>query len=117
MQRKFQQSARGACASLAVLLTVGLIGPAQAAGLSPGTYDPRAPAAQCGDADEGCARIRGHIPATSDFAGGETIGVGPPSFGPAAPLVSGLGAAGRAAADALNRGLFLLQVNHDQTVR
>jgi hypothetical protein len=105
MQRKFQQSARGACASLAVLLTVGLIGPAQAAGLSPGTDDPRAPAAQCSDAGEGCARIRGHIPAASDFAGAETIGGPPASFGPPpAPLDSG-------------RGLFLLQVSHDQTAR
>ncbi len=119
MRRKFEQSARGGFASLVGLLAVGLIGPAQAAGLSPGTDGAtRAPAAQCDDAGEGCARIRGHIPATSDIAGSETISGRPQTFGPPpSPFVSGLGAAGRAAADAVSRGLFFLQVSHDQTAR
>ncbi len=61
--------------------------------------------------DESCARIRGHIPAASEVAGVETIGGRPATLGPPPPppFVAGLGAAGQAAADALNR-LFFLQV-------
>ena len=72
---------------------------------------------QCGQSDEGCTRIRGHIPAASERAGVETIGSRSASFGPPpAPFMSGLGAAGQAAADAVNR-LFFLQVSHDDGAR
>jgi hypothetical protein len=119
MRRRFDLSAKRMSASLSVILTIGLIGPAEAAGLSPATDGlARSPAPQCGESDGGCGRIRGHIPAASNSAGVETIGGGPASLGMAPPpFVSGLGAAGQAAADAINRGLFLLQVSHDESGR
>ena len=117
MQRTLERSAKGASAPLAVLLTIWLIGSAGAAGLSPET-DGVTRAPQCGAAAEGCARIRGHIPATAERAGVETFGVRPAGFGrPPAPFVSGLGAVGQAAADALSRSLFFLQASHDDTAR
>jgi len=74
------------------------------------------PVPQCG-ANETCARIRGHIPAASEVAGVETIGGRPATLGPPPPpFVAGLGAAGQAVDDALNR-LFFLQVSHDDSVR
>ncbi len=115
MRRTFERSARGAVAPLAVLLTICLNGPAEAGGLAPSDGATSPPAPQCG-ADESCARIRGHIPAASERAGVETIGGRPATLGPPPPFVAGLGAAGQAAADALNR-LFFLQVSHDETVR
>ena len=115
MQRRFEQSARGVVAPLLLLFAIGLIGPAEAAGLTPSTHSAtRASAAQCGEDGERCARIRGHIPAASDFAGGDTIGGRPATFGPPPPFVSGLNAVGQAAAESVNRGLFFLQVSHDQ---
>jgi len=118
MQRGFEQSARGVGAPLAFLFAIAVIGPAGAAGLSGSTEGAtRAYAAQCGEAGEGCARIRGHIPAGSDFAAGDTIGGRSASFMSPPPFVTGLGAVGQAAADAVNRGLFFLQVSHDQTAQ
>lgn len=106
-------------APLAVLLAVGLIGQAEAAGLRPapdGAAD--SAVSQCDAPDGGCGRIRGHIPAASDIAGVDTIGGGPARGGaPLAPFVSDLGAAGQAAANSLNRGLLLLQVSHDPSLR
>ncbi len=114
---RFERSAKGAVAPLAVFLAIWLIGPAGAAGLPPAT-DGATHATQCGDAPEGCARIRGHIPATSEGSGVETLGGRPAGFGPPpAPFVSGLGAAGQAAADAVSHGLFFLEVSHDDTAR
>jgi hypothetical protein len=102
MRRRFEGSA---VAPLAFLLTVLLIGPAKAGELAPSP-----PAAPCGNAKQNCARIRGHIPAASDFAGVDTIGGHPAAFAP-------FDAAGQAAADALGRGLFLFQASHDETAR
>ena len=111
----FEQSAWGATAPLALLLTICLTAAAQAGGLPLSTED--ATVSQCGQSDEGCTRIRGHVPAASERSGVETIGSRSVSFGPSpAPFVSGLGAAGQAAADALNR-LFFLQVSHDDGAR
>jgi len=98
MRRRFEGSA---VAPLAVLLTVSLIGPAKAGDLTP---------SPCGDVKQSCARIRGHIPAASDFAGADTIGGRAAAFAP-------FDAAGQAAADALGRGLFLLQASHEETAR
>ena len=119
MRRRCDLSAGRKGASLAVLLTIGLIGRAVAAGLSPAADGmARSPPSQCSESDGGCGRIRGHIPAASDSAGVETIGHGPASLGtPLAPFASGLGAAGQAAADAVSRGLFFLQVSHDESGR
>lgn len=116
MRRKFERSAERRGASLAVLLAIGLTGQVEAAGLSPATDGmTRSPASLCGESDNGCERIRGHVPAASDSAGMETIGAGPASPGaPLAPLMSDLGAAGKAAADTISRGLFLLQVSHER---
>jgi hypothetical protein len=117
MRRGLERSAKGAIAPLAVLVTISVIGPAGAAGLPPAT-DGVTRAPQCSEAAEGCARIRGHIPATSERAGVETLGGRPAGFGPpSAPFVSGFSAAGQAAADAVSRGLFFLQVSHDETAR
>ncbi len=117
MLRRFERSARGAVARLPVLLTVFMIGPTEAGGLARST-DGATPEAQCGDAEQGCVRIRGHIPAASELAGVETLGGRPAAFGPPlAPFVAGLDAAGQAAADALSRGLFFLQASHDETAR
>jgi hypothetical protein len=107
MRRKFEGSA---VAPLAVLLTVSLIGPTKAGELTPsweGATHP--PAAPCGDAERGCARIRGHIPAASEVAGVETIGGRPAAFRPR------FDAAGQA--DSLGRSLFLLQASHAETER
>lgn len=117
LETRFERSAKDAVAPLAVLAALWLIGPAGAAGLPPAT-DGFTRAAQCGDAPEGCARIRGHIPATSERSGVETLGGRPAGFGPPPPpLLSGLGAAGQAAADAVSHGLFFLEVSHDDTAR
>jgi hypothetical protein len=110
MRRKFEGST---IAPLAVLLTVSLIGPTKAGEFTPspqGATHP--PAAPCGDAERGCARIRGHIPAASEFAGVETIGGRPAAFRPPP-----FDAAGQGADDALGQGLFLLQASHDETER
>lgn len=107
MRRKFEGSA---VAPLAVLLTVSLIGPTKAGEFTPSpegaTYPPAAP---CGDTKQSCARICGHIPAASDFAGVETIGGRPAAFWPP------FDAAGKV--DLLGRSLFLLQASHDETER
>ena len=109
MRRKFERSA---VAPLAVLLTVSLIGPTKAGDLTPspdGATSLRA--APCGDAKQGCARIRGHIPAASELAGVDTIGGRQAAFGPPPFDVGGQ------AADALGRGLFFLQTSHEETAR
>jgi len=117
MRRTFEQSATGAVAPLAVLVTICLIGPAEAGGPAPSTDGATGlPVPQCG-ANQNCARIRGHIPAASERSGLETIGGRPATLGPPlAPFVAGLGAVGQAADDALNR-LFFLEVSHDDSVR
>jgi hypothetical protein len=115
MRGHFEQSVWGATAPLAVLLTICLTAAAQAGGLPASTEN--ATASGCAESDQGCTRIRGHIPAASERSGVETIGSRPASFGPpSAPFVSGLGAAGQAAAEAVNR-LFFLQVSHDDGAR
>jgi hypothetical protein len=118
MRRTFERSAMGAGAPLAVLLTICLIGSAEAGGPGPSSDGvTRPPASQCGGFDEGCARIRGHIPAASERAGIETIGGRPANLGPPlAPFLADLGDAGQAAASAINR-LFFLQVRHDDGAR
>jgi hypothetical protein len=114
MRRTFERST-GAGPPLAVLLTICLIGPAEAGGLASSTEGATGlPVSQCG-AGEGCPRIRGHIPAASEIAGVDTIGR-PATLGPPPPFVDSLGAAGQAADDALNR-LFFLQASHDDTAR
>jgi hypothetical protein len=117
MRQTFEQSARGAVAPLAVLVTICLIGPTEAGGPASSTDGATGlPVPQCG-ANQTCARIRGHIPAASEGSGLETIGGHPATLGPPlAPFVAGLGAAGQAADDALNH-LFFLQASHDETVR
>src|SRR5438270_3794543 len=107
MREKFQPSA-GTALPATVLLTICLIGPAEAGGLAPSAEDRTRPlASQCGETYDGCTRIRGHVPAASVRAGVETIGDRPATLAaPPAPFVVGLGAVGQAAADALNR-LFL----------
>jgi len=117
MRRTCERLATGGGAPLAVLLTICLIGPAEAGGFASSTDGATGlPVPQCG-ANETCARIRGHIPAASERSGFETIGGRPPPLGsPLAPFVAGLGAASQAADDALNR-LFFLQVSHDGSVR
>jgi hypothetical protein len=103
---------------LAALFTFGLLGPARSAGLSSDLDgDGRPSSAQCGGSDDGCKRIRGHIPAAPVSGGMETIGGRPVSPGSPPPLLAGFGAAGQAAADAVNRGFFLLQASHNQTTR
>jgi hypothetical protein len=115
MRGHFEQSAWGGTAPLALFLTIFLTVAAHAGGLPRATGDATT-VSQCGQSDEGCTRIRGHIPAASERAGIETIGRAA-SFGPPpAPFMSGLGAAGQAAADAVNR-LFFLQVSHDDGAR
>ncbi len=118
MQRSFEHPAGRAGVSLAVFISFGLIGPAAAASLAPATDEAsRSSAAQCDDANGGCGRIRGHIPAAPVTGGVETTGR-PPSIGtPPAPFVSGLGSFGQAAADAVSHGLFFLQVSHDESAR
>jgi hypothetical protein len=116
MRRTFERSATGAGAPLAVLLTICLIGPVEAGGLASSTEGATAlPVSRCGPG-EGCPRIRGHIPAASEIAGVDTIGGRPATLGPPPPFLAGLGAAGQAADDALNR-LFFLQASHDDTAR
>ncbi len=120
MRRRFERSMAGAVAPLAALLTASLVNPAGAGGLAP-SPDPDAGArpTQCdGAAGQGCAHISGYIAAGSDFAAGKRIGGRPALFAPPAPpLVTAIGAAGHAAADAINRGLFLLQASHDDGAR
>ncbi len=118
MGRRFGRSILGAVAPLAALLTACVIDPAGAGGLAPSRdQDAGARSAPCGGAaGEGCPRIRGYIAAGSDFAAGDRIGGRPAPFGPP-PFVRSVGDAGQAAADAINRGLFFLQVSHDDSVR
>lgn len=118
MRGKFERSAGGAAALLAALLTICLIAPAEAGGSAPSAErGARSSNAPCSQTAEGCTRIRGHIPAASERAGVETMGDRSASFGSAqAPFVSGLDAAGQAAADVVNR-LFFLQVSHDDSSR
>src|SRR5579871_5269215 len=107
---------REACATalLAVLFTIQLLGPAGSEGLSTAPDgDGRSSSAQCGGSDDGCRRIRGHIPAAPVSGGVETIGGRPTGPGTPPPFLTGLGAAGQAAADAVNRGFFFLQASHD----
>lgn len=111
MRRTFERSTRGAAAPLAVVLTISMIGPAQA-GDAMGL-----PASRC-SAGEDCPRIRGHIRAASERAGVETIGGRAATFRPPpSPFVAAIGAAGQAAADTLNRLFFLQQVSHDDDAR
>jgi len=119
MRGKFERPAGGAVVLSAVLLILCLIAPAEAGGLvSSVDGATRPPASQCGEAHEGCTRIRGHIPAASERAGVETVGGRPASLGPPlAPFMTGIDAAGQAAADAVSRGFFFLQVSHDETAR
>ena len=120
MRGRFGRSILGAAPPLAALLAACLIGQASAGGLSPSPdEDSGARQAQCrGGAAEGCARIRGYIAAGSDVSAAETVGGRPAPFGPPSPpFMSSVDAAGRAAADAINRGLFFLQASHDDGLR
>jgi hypothetical protein len=112
MRRWFVWWSTGAMAPLLALLTA-LIANAAQAGDAAFAQDQGggARASACGAPGETCARIRGYIKAGSDFTA-------PPAGHTAAPpLLAGIGAAGQAAADALNRGIFLLKVGGDDSAR
>ena len=115
MRQKFEWSSMGAIAPRAAFLAALIVNAAQAGDVVPGRdsdNSPRAPA--CGSPGETCARISGYVKAGSDA-------YGPVDRQPAplarTPLLAGVGALGQATADALNRGLFLLEVSHDERVR
>jgi hypothetical protein len=69
--------------------------------------------AQCGEGGPTCTRIRGYI-----AAGGDRTSARPAPFGPQLPpLFAGFGAAGQAAANAINQGLFLLPASRGDVIR
>lgn len=106
MRQRIGRSPVGAIAPVAALLAALVVNGARAGDSDPdpgnGVSGPR-----CGAPGESCARIRGYIRAGSEFperTAQRTAGSGPP------PLLSDLG---RAASDALNRGIVLLKVSGD----
>ena len=74
-------------------------------------------AAATGEA-AGCVRIRGHIPAGSDFAAKGSVGQPPSPLKPLlAPVVTGIGAIVTPIGSVLSQGPFFLTVRHDDDVR
>ena len=112
MRRRFDRLT--GVVELAALLAFSPTGSAAAGGFSPPTESDPSPQ-QCGAADQGCVRIRGYIAAGSESSGATIVARPKPLLGPPAPpFISGLDSAGRAAADAVNRGLFFLQASHSE---
>lgn len=108
MRGRIRRSRLGAVVPMAALLMGGLIDPAGAGGLSPTPDQDSGARPQCGGG--ACPRIKGYVAAGPDVSAGDGR---PAPFGPPALLMKGVGAAGQAAADAINRGFFLLQASHD----
>jgi hypothetical protein len=112
MRRRFERLT--GVVELAALLVFSPIGSASAGGLSPSAEGDASPS-QCGAADRGCVRIRGYIAAGAESSGATTVVRPKPLLVlPKPPFVSALDSAGRAAADAINRGLFFLQASHSE---
>ncbi len=66
----------------------------------------------------GCVRIRGHIPAGSDFAAQGTVGQPPSPLKPLlGPVVTGIGAIVTPIGSVLTQSPFFLPVRHDDDVR
>ena len=107
MRRCFEWSSTGVIAPLLALLAALIVNSAYAGdGAFAQDAGDAARATPCGAPGETCARIRGYIRAGSDFtAPRDRSAAAPP------PLLAGIGAAGQAAADALNRGFGFLRVS------
>ena len=113
MRRRFERLT--GVVELAALLALSPTGSATAGGISPPPEGDPSPS-QCGAADQGCVRIRGYIAAGSEATGATTVVRPKPLLGPPAPpFIRGLDSAGRAAADAVSRGLFFLQASHSES--
>ena len=115
MRQKFEWSSMGAIAPRAAFLAALIVNAAQAGDVVPGRdsdNSPRAPA--CGSPGETCARINGYVKAGSDAYAPVDSRANPLAR---APLLAGAGALGRAAADSQNRGMVLLRVVGDDSVR
>ncbi|RBP15797.1 hypothetical protein DFR50_10767 [Roseiarcus fermentans] len=113
MRQRVEPSSIGAIASIAALLGLLAANPAQAGGLAP---DPDAGvgAAECGAPGQSCARIRGYIKAGSEFP---ERSVQKPVRYIQPPLLAGVGDIGRAASDALNRGIGFLKTSGENAAR
>ena len=117
MQQRFERPSIGAMTFLTAFLTV-LIGTEAKAGdiVEPQDLVTGVRGQSCGGAGETCAHISGYIK-----AGSESFARAPDSKGSrliAPPsLLAGIGAAGQATADALNRGISFFEVRHDDSVR
>jgi len=110
MRRRFERLTR--VVELAALLAFSPTGSVTAGEFSPPAEGDPSPS-QCGAANPGCVRIRGYIAAGSENSGATIVARPKPLLGPPAPpFVNGLNSAGRAAAEAVNRGLFFLQASH-----
>jgi hypothetical protein len=117
MRQKFERSSIGATALLTAFLTV-LIGTEAKAGdiVAPHDLDNGIHRQNCGADGETCAHISGYIKAGSESFARDPDSqrsrlITPPS------LLAGIGAAGQATADALNRGISFFEVRHDDSTR
>ena len=112
MRQRFEWSSMCALAPLTALLA-GLIVTEAKAGdsLQPRSLDGGVHEPSCGAPGEACAHISGYIKAGSESSARETRGQPTPS------LLAGVGALGHATADALSRGIFFLDVSHDEPAR
>ncbi len=117
MRQMFERPSMGAVALLTAFLAM-LIGTETRAGdiVSPQDLDSGVHGQNCGGVGATCAHISGYIKAGSDtFArhpdADRSRLAAPPSF------LGGVNAVGQATADALNRGLAIFAVGHDDSAR
>ena len=112
MRQRFEWSSACGIASLTALLAALVVTAAKAGdGGAPENLDSSIHEQRCGIPGGACARIRGYVKAGSDSSARDPGGNRTP------PLLAGVGALGQATADALSRGIFFLEVSHDQQLR
>jgi len=117
MRERFEWSSNCAIALLTALLAALIASQAKAGdGVAPQNLDSGAHEQKCGAPGETCAHISGYIKAGSDSFARDPDGQRPARTA-TPPFLAGIGAIGHATADALNRGIFFLEVSHDQQAR
>ena len=111
MLQRFERPSMGNILPRAAFLAALAASAAQAGDVPPGRDFDNSP---CGSPGETCARINGYVKAGSDAYAPVDSRANPLAR---APLLAGAGALGRAAADSQNRGMVLLRVVGDDSVR